>query len=102
MLIAISGPIGGVIVIGATSITYMQKLASGGMNLQAVVIQPSTICACTKIDRDGKRYLVADHRGVVSVLVLVTDEAHKVCWYYGAVTHTAITHDTLPCSIKLS
>lgn len=84
LLIPVPTPIGGVLVVGASSITYIgQSTASTStstgagepssqMHIHAVEIAPTLISSYTCIAEDGSRFLLADHRGVLSVVVLRT------------------------------
>jgi len=69
-LIPVPAPIGGVLVIGMTTITYLQ--GSSG-NLQTVEISPTQICAVGRIDNAGTRYLLGDHRGQLMLVGLTLD-----------------------------
>lgn len=84
-LIPVPAPIGGVLVVGASSITYIGQttVTTGGepstqMHVQAVEIAPTLISASVCISEDGSRFLLADHRGVLSVVVLRTGPSHEV------------------------
>ena len=74
LLIPVPSPSNGVIVIGETMITYM----NGSNVVQSVVIQPSQICSYGQIDKDGSRYLLGDHRGQLSVLILLKNDDNIV------------------------
>lgn len=86
LLIPVPAPIGGVLVVGASSITYIGQstaVASHGgessqMHIQAVEIAPTLISSYVCIAEDGSRFLLADHRGVLSVVVLRTNTDNQV------------------------
>lgn len=86
LLIPVPAPIGGVLVVGASSITYIGQTASvlptgeftSQMHIQAVEIAPTLISSFACIAEDGSRFLLADHRGVLSAVVLRTGAHHEV------------------------
>ena len=71
-IIPVPSPITGIIIIGATSITYYN---SNG-NQQSVEISPAMVLSYTSICDDGSRYLFGDHRGLLSVLALRIDSSY--------------------------
>lgn len=73
LLIPVPSPLNGVLVVGLTTISYI----SGTGNIQAIEMSPSQICAYTKLDAYGTRYLLADHRGQL-IVVSLTVENNKV------------------------
>lgn len=89
LLIPVPAPIGGVLVVGASSITYIGQSTAGSasgdsttassqMHIQAVEIAPTLISSSVCIAEDGSRFLLADHRGVLSVVVLRTGANNQV------------------------
>lgn len=65
-IIPIPSPLNGVIVVGFTSLSYI----SGSGNIQTVEISPAQIFSYCKIDAQGTRYLLGDHKGTLMVLAL--------------------------------
>lgn len=66
MLIPVPSPYNGLIVVGTTTISYI----NGTGSVHSVEIQPTQMCAYSKIDAQGTRYLLGDYRGLLLVLVL--------------------------------
>jgi DNA damage-binding protein 1 len=73
-LIPVPAPLGGVLVIGMTTITYLHGVSG---NVQTVEISPTQICAYGRIDALGTRYLLGDHRGQL-MLVGLSVENNRV------------------------
>lgn len=69
MLIPVPQPLGGVIVVGESSVAYVNQgtLKSTGMALKH-------ICSWERIDSDGSRYLLSDHTGALHLLALSHSE----------------------------
>jgi DNA damage-binding protein 1 len=62
--------IGGAIVIGEQTIAYYNGIRS---QLKAISMKSTIVKAYGRIDTDGSRYLLGDHMGNLSVLVLKRD-----------------------------
>eukprot|EP00981_Chlorochromonas_danica_P006833 scaffold1493_cov172-Ochromonas_danica.AAC.11 len=73
-LIPVPSPLNGVIVLGLTSFTYL----SGTGVIQAVEVSPAQICSYCLLDPQGTRFLLCDHRGLLTVLSLVVDNGKVV------------------------
>ena len=72
MLIPVPDPLGGVIIIGAESITY-----HNGSNYHTITppnIQDSSIIAHARVDPNGSRYLLGDMAGHLFMLLLDREE----------------------------
>jgi DNA damage-binding protein 1 len=69
LLIPVPSPTNGVIIVGETTITYL----SGSGIVQTVAIQQTQIFSYGMIDKEGSRYLLGDHKGNLSVLLLLKD-----------------------------
>jgi DNA damage-binding protein 1 len=97
LIIPVPMPLGGILLVGSSSITYIglntatagppagtgSGAAAGQVVIQSVEIAPTMITAYTCIAEDGSRFLLSDHRGALSVVVICTSAA-------GAVTSLAI------------
>lgn len=66
-IIAVPAPTGGVLVIGETTISYL----NGSGNVQSTAINPTKMGAWGVIDSDGTRFLIGDLHGTLYVLFLV-------------------------------
>ena len=73
-VIPVTMPIGGIIIIGETTITYYLNNNA----FQSVVIDKTVICAWNTIDENGSRYLLGDTRGNLYVLILLIDNNQVV------------------------
>lgn len=75
-IIPVSSPmLGGVIVIGETTITYL----NGNKIVQSVAIDYTQICAHGVLDSDGSRYLLGDSNGNLYVLLLSIENGSVSC-----------------------
>ena len=65
----------GVLVLGACSVTYVSgnKISGQQQQVQAVEMTPAMLCAYCQLTPKGDRFLLADHRGDLSALVLHTE-----------------------------
>ncbi|CAJ2677173.1 DNA damage-binding protein 1 [Trifolium pratense] len=72
LLIPVPPPLCGVLIIGEETIVYCS--ANG---FKAIPIRPSITKAYGRVDPDGSRYLLGDHTGLLSLLV-ITHEKEKV------------------------
>ncbi|CAK8578715.1 unnamed protein product [Lathyrus sativus] len=72
LLIPVPSPLCGVLIIGEETIVYCS--ADG---FKAIPIRPSITKAYGRVDPDGSRYLLGDHTGSLSLLV-ITHEKEKV------------------------
>ncbi|MED6157209.1 DNA damage-binding protein 1a [Stylosanthes scabra] len=72
LLIPIPPPLCGVLIIGEETIVYCSANA-----FKAIPIKPSITKAYGRVDPDGSRYLLGDHTGLLSLLV-ITHEKEKV------------------------
>ncbi|GAX83262.1 hypothetical protein CEUSTIGMA_g10688.t1 [Chlamydomonas eustigma] len=70
MLLAVPQPLGGVIVVGESLVSY---LSFGSQTLRAAPIKPTSITAVGRIDADGSRYLLSDYLGNLYLMVLAHD-----------------------------
>lgn len=87
LIIPVPVPVGGILLVGASSITYIGQVTSSvqvasssaapsatstqtQMRVQAVEISPALITSHACIAADGSRFLLSDHRGTLSVVVL--------------------------------
>ena len=85
MIIPVPSPLGGILLVGSSSITYIGQSAAGSsstgpaqMQVQAVEIAPAQVIAGACIAEDATRFLVADHRGVLSAVVLCLGANNEV------------------------
>lgn len=69
MLVPVSLPYKGVIVIGRTTISYL----NGNDVSISVGIDPSSITACCAFEGDNSRFLLGDRNGHLSLLLLCAD-----------------------------
>jgi len=69
-IIAVPSPTNGIIIIGETTITYL----NGQGNVQSTAINPTKMGAWGVIDNDGTRFLLGDLHGTLYVLLLVKSE----------------------------
>jgi DNA damage-binding protein 1 len=98
LIIPVPAPIGGILLVGACSITYLGPAMNGasnsssssssssnhhsypatvgGVQIQTVDISPCLVCCHACIAEDGSRFLLGDHRGVLSVVVLALDPSN--------------------------
>nr|XP_027191973.1 DNA damage-binding protein 1 isoform X1 [Cicer arietinum] len=72
LLIPVPPPLCGVLIIGEETIVYCSANA-----FKAIPIRPSITKAYGRVDPDGSRYLLGDHTGLLSLLV-ITHEKEKV------------------------
>ncbi|XP_057415588.1 DNA damage-binding protein 1a [Lotus japonicus] len=72
LLIPVPSPLCGVLIIGEETIVYCSANA-----FKAIPIRPSITKAYGRVDPDGSRYLLGDHTGLLSLLV-ITHEKEKV------------------------
>lgn len=70
IIIPVPAPLGGAIVIGEQTIAYYNGIRS---QLKAISMKSTIVKAYGRIDTDGSRYLLGDHMGNLSVLVLKRD-----------------------------
>lgn len=68
-LIPVPSPTNGVIVVGENLISYVSGSGSG--DVQSAVMGNTEICSYGRIDKDGSRYLLGDHKGNLYVVVLL-------------------------------
>lgn len=68
LLIPVPAPLNGVIVVGRGMIVY-----HNGTEFKAVKIQPTVIETYSRLENDGKRYLLGDMSGQIWVVVLETN-----------------------------
>ncbi|VDP04978.1 unnamed protein product [Soboliphyme baturini] len=73
MLIAVPSPIGGVLVIGQESITYIRR-ESQYFVVAPGIIKQSMINCFGRVDKDGSRYILGDMAGRLFMLVLDLEE----------------------------
>lgn len=66
LLIPVSSPLGGVLVVGSTTVSYCHM--SG--NVQSIEMQPAQVTAYEQLDADGTRFLMSDSTGRLLVVVL--------------------------------
>ena len=71
LLIPVSAPLGGVLVVGSTTVSYCNM--SG--NVQSIEIQPAQVTAYEQLDADGTRFLLGDSAGRLLVVVLAARKA---------------------------
>jgi DNA damage-binding protein 1 len=86
LLIPVPAPAGGVLVVGETTVTYL----NGAGNVQSVAIEGTQILTYGMIDSDGSRYLLGDNKGNLYVLVLSKDRDAN-----GNATVTGVVMDLL-------
>eukprot|EP00127_Corallochytrium_limacisporum_P006761 Clim_evm31s235 gene=Clim_evmTU31s235 len=73
MLIAVPKPLGGVLVVGEQTITYLNvEIGSDDAPVQRINLQMrQTVINCYgKVDDDGSRFLIADEEGNLSIVIL--------------------------------
>jgi DNA damage-binding protein 1 len=70
MLVAVPLPFGGVLVVGEQQVTYLSAATSISVPMAAAQIR-----AACKVDADGRRWLLGDESGALSLLVLHTTTA---------------------------
>eukprot|EP00256_Glycine_max_P062141 XP_014631544.1 DNA damage-binding protein 1b [Glycine max] len=69
LLIPVPPPLCGVLIIGEETIVYCSANA-----FKAIPIRPSITKAYGRVDPDGSRYLLGDHTGLVSLLVIIHEK----------------------------
>ena len=77
LVVPVPSPTNGIIVIGETSITYI-NYSNGKRIIQSISMQPIQVTTYGLIDLDGSRYLLGDLKGNLYVLVLVKDPSSGV------------------------
>ncbi|GJD12440.1 DNA damage-binding protein 1 [Galdieria sulphuraria] len=68
MLIPVPTPIGGVVVLGQETVTYIS--GSGLRGYHSIPVSATIFRAYGRIDKDGTRYLLGDEKGILYLLVL--------------------------------
>jgi DNA damage-binding protein 1 len=76
MLIPVKDCVGGVLVVGQSTITYFG--GGDGSNSQSIGMDHKFITAYCPLDTEGERYLLGDKNGALSVLILLRNDVMGV------------------------
>eukprot|EP00004_Rigifila_ramosa_P012847 TRINITY_DN2819_c0_g1_i1.p1 TRINITY_DN2819_c0_g1~~TRINITY_DN2819_c0_g1_i1.p1 ORF type:complete len:1140 (+),score=324.51 TRINITY_DN2819_c0_g1_i1:3-3422(+) len=97
-LIPVPLPFGGCVIVGESVLTYAENTHSHTQTQTRVLglaKPPGTVTAWAKVDENGGRFLVCEHTGLLSVLVLQHSSSS------GAASHTPGAHAHTPAVVDL-